>query len=152
MAKYKYNTNIPYNYGSTAPLIQEEVYHPRVPSKPRQEGPRVQRKIEQAQAFKRKAFVFMCVTAIFCVCAAFVWGCAAVSYKQHELKQAKLELRDLKNQVNTTKALIASSTNLDYVRDRAIAELNMTEPLSHQIVYLDILKTSYTVVELEAGE
>lgn len=87
------------------------------------------------------------VLAIFLASITFVWGCAVVSYKQDELKQTKNEIRELKSEVNTTKALIASATNLDHIKVRAIEELNMNEPLAHQIILLNITKTSYTVTE-----
>lgn len=147
MSRNRYTAS--YNHGSTAPKIDYEVYPVQVPNKPIQDGPRVQRKRERIQELKRKTVLIMCTVAVFGASVAFVWGCAIISHKQYELKQAKMQLRELKSQVNTTKSLIASSTNLDNIRARAINELNMAEPLPHQIIYLDIPKTSYTVVDLE---
>ncbi|HHX59555.1 MAG TPA: hypothetical protein GX707_02280 [Epulopiscium sp.] len=147
MANNRYNANTVYNYGSAAPDIYTEVPIPKAPKTPREKKSRVERKEERRQIFRKRLSCIVSVTAIFIACTAFVWGCAVVEYKQYELKQAKSEIRELKSQVNTTKALIASSTNLDNIKARAINELKMTEPLTHQIIFLDIAKTSYTVIE-----
>lgn len=147
MANQRYNTTANYNYGSTAPDIYREVPMPKAPKTQREKKSRVERREERRQNFKKRlSFTFSAIT-IFIACTAFVWGCAVVAYKEHELKQVKSEIRELKSQVNTTKALIASSTNLDHIKDRAINELNMAEPLTHQIIILDIAKTSYAVIE-----
>lgn len=147
MAKHRYNTDIGYNYGSAAPDIYHEVYVPRVPGTQVTPKSRRQRTHENLQAFKRRFFLVMSITAVFISSGVFVWGCAIVSSKQYDLKQAKIEVRELKSQVNTKKALIASATNLDHIKLRAINELKMAEPLAHQITYIDIKKTSYTVVD-----
>lgn len=147
MAKHSYNTDIDYNYGSAAPDVYREVYVPRAPGTREISTSRRQRKYEKLEVLKRR-FVFVVGTlAVFVSSGLFVWGCAIVSAKQYDLKQVKVEVRELKSQVNTKKALIASATNLDHIKLRAMNELKMAEPLAHQITYLDIKKTSYTVVD-----
>ncbi len=147
MANNYYNTNRNYNYGSTAPDIYTERPLPKMPDKGKPGKSSQERKEERKQNFKHSLSRVLSVLAIFVASITFVWGCAVVSYKQDKLKQTKNEIRDLKSQVNTTKALIASATNLDHIKARAIEELNMSEPLTHQIILLDIAKTSYTVTE-----
>ena len=146
MANKRYNTTN-YNYGSTAPNVYDDVSLPKVPDTKGTKKSRVERNEEKRQSFRRRASITFSALIIFVASTTFVWGCAVVAYKEHALKEAKAEIRNLKSQVNTTKALIASSTNLDHIKDRAINELNMTEPLAHQIIFLDIAKTSYAVRE-----
>lgn len=147
MANNHYNTTSHYNYGSAAP----DIYTPRpVPKAPTIQPPRKSKeeiREEKRRVFKHRLSICLSCMAIFIASIVFVWGSAVVSYKENMLEQAKSEMRDLQSQVNTTKALIAASTNLDHIKDRAIKELNMTEPLAHQIIILDIAKTSYTVTE-----
>lgn len=146
MANKGYNRTH-YNYGSAAPDIYREEYQPKVPSRRKKQKSILERKEERKQKFRSRLGLILSFAMVFIACTTFVWGCAVVSYKQHELKQAKTEIRELKNQVNTTKSLIASATNLDHIKERAIKELNMAEPLAHQIIFLDINKTSYTVTD-----
>lgn len=158
MAKHRHDQNTAYNYGSAAPDIYREVYVPPAPGKRRPSKSRNQRKIEKAHTLKQRFLLTVGIIAVFITSGMFVWGCAITSSKQHDLKQAKTTVRELKNQVNTKKALVASTTNLDHIKLRAMNELKMAEPLPHQIVYLDIQNTSYTEVEkvpqksIEAGE
>lgn len=147
MAKNHYNTTGSYNYGSTAPKIYTDVPVPKPPVKEKPRKSSKERKAERKENFKHSFSRVLSFTAIFVASITFVWGCAVVAYKQDTLKQTKSEIRDLQSQINTTKALIASSTNLDHIKERAIQELNMNEPLTHQIILLDIAKTSYTVTE-----
>lgn len=147
MAYNRYNNTASYNYGSAAPQIYPEVRVPQQPSIPKPKKTKEERKAERVQDFKKKLNIVLSTVIVFIACTGFVWGCAVVSHKQYELKEAKAQVRELKSQVNTTKALIASATNLDTVKKRAINELHMIEPLAHQIIFLDIEKTSYTMVE-----
>jgi len=152
MGTRRYNENTVYNYGSTAPDIYREVYVPPVRDKQTALRLRQQGKLEKQQAFKRKIFFVVNILILFAASGAFVWGCSFVSAQQYDLKQAKAEVRDLKSQVNTKKAVIASTTNLDHIKLRAMNELYMAEPLPHQIVYINIQKTSYTMVEKESKD
>lgn len=145
MANRSYNTTSNYNYGSTAPDVYEDIHLPKAPNTKVPKKSRVERSKEKKQNFKKRASIVLSTLIIFVASTAFVWGCAIIAYKEHTLKEAKDEIRELKSQVNTTKALIASSTNLDHIKKRATEELNMTEPLAHQIIFLDIAKTSYAV-------
>ncbi|NLI90412.1 MAG: hypothetical protein GX366_08445 [Epulopiscium sp.] len=147
MATNRYNTKTHYNYGSAAPDIYREVQKPHMPNTQRRKQLQKQNKEKKKADFKRRFSYFISIVTVFIACAAFVWGCAVLSEKQHELKTAKSEVQQLKSQVNTTKSLIASATNLDHIKEVATSELNMSEPLAHQIVFLDIAKTSYTVIE-----
>lgn len=147
MAERRYNTDMNYNYGSAAPDIYKEVYVPRVPGTQVAPKSRKQRNHEKLEVFKRKMILVTGVIAVFISSGIFVWGCAVVSSKQYDLKQGKVQVRELKSQINTKKALIAASTNLDHIKLRAINELKMAEPRAHQITYIDIKQTSYTVVD-----
>lgn len=147
MGKREYNTNTMYNYGSSAPDIYRDVNLPPVREKQMPQKSRQGRKLEKRQAFRQKFVIMTSIVVIFAASVTFVWGCALMSSKQYSLKQDKDTVRQLKNQVNIKKALIASDTNLDHIKLRASKELNMGEPLPHQIVYLDIKKTSYTVID-----
>lgn len=147
MADNRYNTTSSYNYGSSAPDIYTEVPVPKAPRTGKTHKSRLEHKEERRESLKKRLSLTVSAAIIFVACTTLVWGCAVVAYKEYELKQAKSEVRELKSQVNSTKALIASSTNLDHIKDRAINELNMTEPLTHQIVFLEIAKTSYAVIE-----
>lgn len=147
MGKNRYNTTS-YNYGSVAPKIYTEVpMSPQVPNTQRRKRLHKQGKEQRQLKFKETLNLSLSIATIFIASVAFVWGCAMVEQKQYELENAKTKVQELKSQVNTKKSLIASATNLDHVKERAMNELNMTEPLPHQIILLDIAKTSYTILE-----
>lgn len=152
MGTRRYKENTAYNYGSTAPDIYREVYVPPVRDKQAALQLRQLRKLERVQNFKRRVFYLVNILIMFFVSVAFVWGSAFVSSQQYDLKQAKAQVRDLKSQVNTKKALIASATNLDHIKLRAMKELHMAEPLPHQIVYINVRKTSYTMVDKDSKD
>lgn len=147
MGTRRYNKNTAYNYGSTATDIYHDVYV--LPVADKQAGLRLrqERKQSKIRILKRRLFYIVNILILFVASGAFVWQCSIVSSKQYDLKQAKAEVRDLKSQVNTKKALIASAINLDHIKHRAINELHMAEPLPHQIVYIHVQKTSYTMVD-----
>lgn len=147
MGQNRYNRTY-YNYGSAAPEIYTEApKSPRMPNTKRRKKLQKQRKEDRLFKFKKRLNLSLSIGVMFIASVAFVWGCAVISQKQYELETAKTEIQALKSQVNTKKSLIASATNLDNIKDRAINELNMTEPLAHQIILLDIAKTSYTILE-----
>ncbi len=147
MAKNHYNTASSYNYGSAAPDIYTDVPVPKVANPEEIRKLREEKRNAKRRNFKHGLSIYLSCVTIFIASIGFVWGSAVVSYKENVLQEAKAEIRDLKSQVNTTKALVASATNLDHIKVRAMEELNMAEPLAHQIIFLDIAKTSYTVTD-----
>lgn len=82
---------------------------------------------------------------LFVVTFWFVHQCSALSSRQSQLKVINAEIREVKSSINNLESIIASSLNLDHIQEQAATQLGMSEPLPHQIVYIELPKESYTV-------
>lgn len=82
---------------------------------------------------------------LFGVTFGFVHECSNLASRQSQLKVINAEMREVKSSINNVESIIASSLNLDHIQELATIKLDMTEPLPHQIVYIELPKESYTV-------
>ena len=65
--------------------------------------------------------------------------------KQNELKKITKEILNVQSEKNTVSAAISQELNIQHVREIAETELDMVDPLPHQIVYIEVNKESMTV-------
>lgn len=131
-----------YLYGTEAPNYtnypqQRPTYEP-TPSVAPAKAPK--QKIDWIFGFR----LSLCGVLLFASAFSFVYMHSILSSKQRELKSLKIELREVKSNISSTEAIIAEGLNLDNIKQRAEKELKMSEPLPHQVVYIDFPKESYT--------
>ncbi len=134
-----------YEYGSTARAYYEAI--PTSPSRlpeqrPRpQVRPRTQPKTDRALVVKLSVCGFFVFTCTF----MYVHLYSTLATAQAELKLVKNEIRETRSSISYTQSQISEKLNLDYIRQRASKELNMAEPLPHQIVYIELPEQSHTL-------
>lgn len=132
-----------YQYGSEAKNYQTTPYKlPKETQEPLKR-PRVQAcpKVEWAFALK----MISCSALVFIGALSFVYLSSILSSKQIQLKRMTTELRDTQSNISHLEATIASKLNLEHIQYVAYTQLNMSEPLPHQIVYIEIPKESHTI-------
>lgn len=132
-----------YQYGSEAYKTNVVPY-----PLPRKEEPPLTRKRNQPN--KKENIFFnlkmgICGLILFGASISFVYVSAQLTIKQDELKSINVELRDTKSAINSIESTIASTLNLEYIQYIASTQLDMSEPLPHQVVYIELPKESHTV-------
>ncbi|MHC1747404.1 MAG: hypothetical protein AB9856_03325 [Cellulosilyticaceae bacterium] len=138
----KHASDYRYLYGTEAPSYtnypqQTPAYEPTPSAAP---AKKTKSKVDWVFGFR----LSLCGILLFASTFSFVYTYSILSSKQRELKNLKIELREAKSDISSTEAIIAEALNLDYIRQRAQSELKMSEPLPHQVVYIDFPKESYT--------
>lgn len=143
----KSRTSYGYQYGSEATK-----YGAYVQSLPKQKPGQDQEPLKRPRVtpYKKIDWAFgakLCIGGglLFAVTFGFVHKTSALSARQSQLKVINTEIREVKSSINNLEAVIASSLNLDYIQQLAATKLGMSEPLPHQIVYIELPKESYTV-------
>lgn len=89
----------------------------------------------------------LCGLLVFLGSFFYIHQYAQFSASQKELRVIKNEIRDTKSTISLTEAKMSEKLNLDYIRERASKELGMSEPMAHQIVYVELPKDSYVVYD-----
>lgn len=82
----------------------------------------------------------------FCIgCVVTIIGISSVTEMRYHITQLKDELSTVQNENIVLSSEISDTINLDYIEDRAVNELGMTEPQSYQIKNITVDDQSYTV-------
>ena len=68
-----------------------------------------------------------------------------------QIKELKEELSVLQNENTVLSSEISDTINLDYIEDRAVNELGMSEPQSYQIKTISVPEQSYTLQYSDKG-
>ena len=89
----------------------------------------------------------VCGLVLFVGAFCFVSVTSDLAIKQRELKLINTELRETQSAINSVQATIAANLNLEHIQQVAKEQLNMSEPLPHQVVYLSLDQESYTVYD-----
>ncbi|MDF2595140.1 MAG: hypothetical protein K0R69_1481 [Clostridia bacterium] len=131
-----------YQYGSAARDYYQPLPRPSIEPdyKPVVE-PR--KKVDIVFGFK----LSLCGMSVFICAYLYIFMYSSLITRQGELQSIKSEMRELKSTISFTESRISEKLNLDYIRDRASAELGMAEPLPHQIVYIQLPKQSHTIYD-----
>ncbi|MDA3732466.1 hypothetical protein PBV87_13315 [Niameybacter massiliensis] len=136
-----------YQYGSEAPNYLDSPY--RLPeTKPDStplKRPKPQKRSKEDIIFGCKMSV--CGLVLFVGAFCFVSVTSDLAIKQRELKLINTELRETQSAINSVQATIAANLNLEHIQQVAKEQLNMSEPLPHQVVYLSLDQESYTVYD-----
>lgn len=133
-----------YNYqdGSTVYNYYEEIPLQTPPQAP----VRRNRKVKKRDV-RFAVQVSLCGLLVFLGAFFYIHQYAEFGTKQKELRTIKNEIRDTKSIISLTEAKMSEKLNLDYIRERASKELGMSEPMAHQIVYIELPKDSYVVYD-----
>ena len=146
MADYP-NRRYHYQYGSEAPNYVDSPY--RLPeTKPDftpLKRPKPRKRSKEDINFGCK--MSLCGLVLFAGAFCFVSVTSNLSIKQRELKLINTELRETQSAINSVQATIAANLNLEHIQQVAKEQLNMSEPLPHQVVYLSLDQESYTVYD-----
>lgn len=136
------STQYNYQYGTEAENFYQTIPNPQVSPKHR---PLTHPKKKLDIIFGMQ--LSLCGITIFLCSLVYVHGYAQFITKQAQLKNIKTDIRTIKSSISLTESQISEKLNLDVIRDRASQELGMSEPLPHQIVYIQLPQTSYTIYD-----
>ncbi|OOB78833.1 MAG: hypothetical protein BEN19_08485 [Epulopiscium sp. Nuni2H_MBin003] len=111
-----------------------------------QEQPKPKQQLEQAVEPKMSPAVktmALCCLTIFI--SAFLYVNLTTYYlaRQNYMNNLTTENQELKSIINETKANIALNLDLNTIEQKAIEDLDMRQPLPHQIIYIEINSESY---------
>lgn len=138
----KLKGNYNYQYGSTVQEHYEELPL-QIPSQKPSRRNRHVKKIDFGFVLQ----ISLCGLLIFFSAFFYIHQYAEFGARQKELRAIKNEIRDTKSTISLTEAKMSEKLNLDYIRERASKELGMSEPMAHQIVYIELPKDSYVVYD-----
>lgn len=139
--------NYNYQYGTEAPKYPNMPYQNPYGEETPNEAPL--RRHKQTPKPKRDLAFTLQLTAcsflVFTAAFSFVHLCATLSVKQNELKQVSTQIRETQSSINSVKAIIAANLDLEHIQNVATTQLQMSEPLPHQVVYIELPEQSYTI-------
>ncbi|WP_069997550.1 hypothetical protein [Cellulosilyticum sp. I15G10I2] len=135
-------TRYTYQYGSEAENYYQPLPRPHVEPEYR---PAVepQKKIDVVFGLK----LSLCGMTVFVCAFVYIHMYSTLITRQGQLQTVKNEIRALRSTISLTESQISEKLNLDYIKYRASRELGMSEPLPHQIVYIQLPKQSHTIYD-----
>ena len=77
---------------------------------------------------------------------------SSVAEMRYQISSLKDELSTLQNENIVLASEISDTINLDYIENRAVNELGMSEPQSYQIKTISVPEQSYTVQYSDSSE
>ncbi|NLM12576.1 MAG: hypothetical protein GX209_02360 [Epulopiscium sp.] len=137
-----YNEQI-FMHGAVAPKLSHELHDILIEDEE-------QSSLKKKKAEKSNQVVFYKlklvgnVFLIFIGCLFLMGQYASITFNQKEIKNMKVQLKEIQNTNASLKSEIAESIDLTLIKQKAMGKLGMVEPAPHQIVYIDIPKISYT--------
>ena len=147
-----------YSYGSEAYKYYPEVEYDRR----RRRNLPIERKVGKAEKYKKAMRnkthyefvkekngdfrICFSIGTLFTFILAFVCLFAINTQKESEINANISELKKIEEANSVLQAEIAKNINLKEIEEIAKTKLNMQKPASHQIVYINIPKQSYTVL------
>lgn len=148
---YKY-----YNMGSAAPSIDPLEYpnyepkvFPKRRPKPKIDKDKQKRKEQNREQIKQRAlynvkFLFTSVVVLLC-CILIIAFNSIIAETNKGIKELTVNLNELKEKNSTLQAEISGQIDLKSIEKIATEKLLMSKPAKHQIVYIDVPKSNYTV-------
>ncbi len=85
-----------------------------------------------------------CLGIVFCSSIGFIHLSSELSVHQKNLQKINAQIRETQSSINSTQAIIASHLDLSYIQKIATEQLEMAEPLPHQVVHIQLTEESYT--------
>ena len=89
--------------------------------------------------------VYSTIIVFFTFVILFVCMFALNSHKETEINSNLAELKRLEEENNNLKVELNKNINLEEIEKVAKTKLNMQKPATHQLVYINIPKQSYTI-------
>lgn len=153
-AKIKLDSSKYYTSGSTAPSVQPWEYpdtnKPQIsPKSLPQKHPKTQDKEKTKQYLKEKAiyhlkFLFTSTIILIC-CIVMIMINATILERQKSIKTLNSKLKTLEEKNLILESDISEQIDLKYIEKEAKERLKMDKPAKHQIVYIDVPKSNYTI-------
>ncbi len=144
-----YNDYGSYNYGSAA---YELDFQRKLKEEKRKE---LEEERRRKQAYRERAerrVNLMHSVQLVAAAGLFFFGCvltitavSSVTEMRYDITQLKAELNTIQNENIVLASEISDTINLDYIEDRAVNVLGMTEPQSYQIKTISVPEQSYTI-------
>ena len=148
-AAYYNNTSIAYEteyYPYPIPFPYEEE-----PEK-KADRPLRQAKRERRELIAHMAKLMLVMGAVFAGCILMMGASASVQEQRVKNSRLREELSGLQSENASVKADITGELSIDYIKNEAMARLNMVEPQDYQIMHISVPKQSYTVSYSPAEE
>ena len=144
-----YNGYERYNYGSAA--YEFDIERRRREEKKKELEEKRRRK-QAALARRERRINIVKGIQLVAAAAVFFFGCvititavSSVAEVRYEIAELQDELSALQNENIVLASEISDTINLDYIENRAVNELGMSEPQSYQIKTISVQEQSYTV-------
>lgn len=150
--KIKLDSSKYYTSGSTAPLVHPweypDINNPQVlPKKlPKTQNPDKEknRVYVKEKALYHLKFLFTSAVILIC-CILMIMINATILEKQDDIRNLNSKLKSLDEKNLILEADISDQINLQYIEKEAKERLKMDKPAKHQIVYIDVPKSNYTI-------
>ena len=144
-----YNNYDRYNYTSAAYEIDLERRRKEEERRELEEARRkklaaLERSERRANVLKGIQLVAAAGVLFFC-CVITITAISSVAEMRYQISSLKNELSTLQNENIVLASEISDTINLDYIENRAINDLGMSEPQSYQIKTISVPEQSYTV-------
>ena len=145
----RYNDYGTYNYGSAAYEIdfekrrKEEQRIALEEEKRRKHAVRV--KNERRLNILRSVQLIAASGVFFFGCVLTITAVSSVTEMRYRITELKEELITIQNENIVLASEISDTINLDYIEERAVNDLGMTEPQEYQIKTISVPEQSYTV-------
>ena len=144
-----YNDYGAYNYGSAAYEID---FERRKREEQRRELDEERRKKLAAREKSERRLNILRSAQLIAASGIFFFGCvltitavSSVMEMRYNITELKEELSTIQNENIVLASEISDTINLDYIEERAVNELGMTEPQGYQIKTISVPEQSYTV-------
>ncbi len=144
-----YNNYDRYNYASTAYEIDLEKRRKEEKRKELEE--RRRKKLAAIERVERRANILKGIQLVasagvlFFCCVVTITAISSVAEIRYQISSLKSELSTLQNENIVLASEISDTINLDYIENRAVNDLGMSEPQSYQIKTISVPEQSYTV-------
>ena len=148
-SRRSYNSYGSYNYGTAA--YEYDLEKRRQEEQRKELEERRRKKIAALEKSERKANIFKGIRLV-AAAGVFFFGCvvtitavSSVAEMRYQISSLKNELSTIQNENIVLASEISDTINLDYIENRAVNELGMSEPQSYQIKTISVPEQSYTV-------
>lgn len=151
-----YNNFDRYNYTSTAYDI--DIERRRKEEEKRELEERRRKKLAAIERGERRANILKGIQLVaaagvfFFCCVVTITAISSVAEMRYQISSLKDELSTLQNENIVLASEISDTINLDYIENRAVNELGMSEPQSYQIKTISVPEQSYTVQYSDSSE
>jgi cell division protein FtsL len=131
-----------YVYGNTA----EELGFEKVEYNVYEENKVLKEKKKYKSYKKTKFRTIVAILFIFSVCLLVMYRYALITELNYKFSEMEKKYNEMRKENSILEVAIENETDLSGIREIAEQKLNMQEPDSSQIVFVNVPKTDYTIV------